>query len=293
MDGGRARFRVARTQIYAAATSDSPAVVSDPFKKLHPGSPESIYNLTNQLIKMKPTPQTRPGKDQAKDKILQAAIVHFGRKGLAGARTDEIAQAAGVNKALLYYYYKSKSNLYAAALHEVGNKVMGSALQALEAGRTPGESILRLALNHFDRILTQSEFQNLFQQEMIRVRRGDTSSPPVLIGSVFSPLLDKAEQVIRRGIRSGEICNVDWLQIIYSGLGANVFYFLSAPVMRLALPFEPLSQENLKKRRQAAIEFLGSALFHDRRQGSRTAQRVLRDTPWPKPYGPRIRRRLT
>jgi TetR/AcrR family transcriptional regulator len=262
-------------------------------KKLHLQSPRCIYNLTNQLIKMKRAPQTRPGKDRAKHKILQAAILHFGRKGLAGARTDEIAQAAGVNKALLYYYYKSKSNLYAAALQEIGNKVMGSALEALETGRTPGESILRLALNHFDRILTQSEFQNLFQQEMMRLRRGDTSSPPVLIGSVFSPLLDKASQVIRRGIRSGEICKIDWLQIIYSGLGANVFYFLSAPMMRLALPFEPLSQENLKKRRRAAIEFLGLALFRDRQQGSRTARQVLRDMPWPKPYEPRIRRRLS
>jgi len=50
--------------------------------------------------------------------ILSAAEQVFAKAGLAGARTDDIAAAAGVNKALLYYYFKSKRGLYEAVLDD-------------------------------------------------------------------------------------------------------------------------------------------------------------------------------
>src|SRR5471032_860970 len=51
--------------------------------------------------------------------ILEQAIAEFATLGVAGARTAAIAEAAGVNKALLYYYFKDKESLYSAALHTV------------------------------------------------------------------------------------------------------------------------------------------------------------------------------
>ncbi len=53
---------------------------------------------------------------ETKTRILEAALREFSENGLAGARTEQIAAAAGVNKALLYYYFESKDKLYAAAL---------------------------------------------------------------------------------------------------------------------------------------------------------------------------------
>ena len=124
------------------------------------------------------------GSDDAarkRSKILRAAIHEFSERGLAGARTDSIAHSAGVNKALLYYYFKSKNSLYTAAIEEVGSKVMESAMAALDSGGSPGESLLRSVLNHFDRLLTQHEFQNLMQQEMVRFRRGESETIALLV----------------------------------------------------------------------------------------------------------------
>jgi TetR/AcrR family transcriptional regulator len=227
-------------------------------------------------------PQRSTGAARNRSKILRAAIHEFSERGLAGARTDSIAHSAGVNKALLYYYFKSKNGLYTAAIAEVGTRVMESAMAALDAGDSPGEGLLRSVLNHFDRLLTEHEFQSLMQQEMVRFRRGESETISLLVHSVFGPLLKKMEQVARTGIRTGELCAVDWLQIIYAALGANIFYFLSAPMMRLLLSFEPFEAARLRARRKAAIEFLGSALFVDRRRGARMAERVLAATPAPK-----------
>ncbi len=59
--------------------------------------------------------------DRTRKLILRAAIREFSAHGLAGARTDAIAESAKVNKALLYYYFKSKKGLYAAAIDEVSS----------------------------------------------------------------------------------------------------------------------------------------------------------------------------
>jgi AcrR family transcriptional regulator len=50
--------------------------------------------------------------DQTKDKILAAALDEFASKGFAGTRVDQIARAAGVNKAMIYYYFAGKQDLF-------------------------------------------------------------------------------------------------------------------------------------------------------------------------------------
>ncbi|MBV8629941.1 MAG: TetR/AcrR family transcriptional regulator [Silvibacterium sp.] len=220
--------------------------------------------------------------DQTRQNILRAAIREFSAHGLAGARTDAIAESARVNKALLYYYFKSKNRLYEAAFEEIATEVAEQTLASLDRRHSAGERLLRAALNHFDRILTKIEFQSLLQQEMVRLRRGEIGNAPILVKKIFKPLLARFEETIREGIRSGELCDLDWLQVVYSMLGANVFYFLSAPMMQFALPFHPLDKAAIETRRRAAVQLLGTALFADRAHGAKLAKRVLAEMPPPR-----------
>lgn len=220
-----------------------------------------------------------PEPDPARERILRAAVHHFSQSGLAGGRTDAIAEAAQVNKALLYYYFKNKHHLYAAALEDAARQVAAHSIAALDAGLSPGESLLRLVLNHFDRLAGQHEFQSLMQHEMVRHRRGESDVLPVLARTLYGPLLKRMHAIAREGMREGELVKSDWLQILYAALGANVFYFLSAPVMQMALHADPLSQPNLRARRRAMLGFLGQALFEDRRHGARVARHVLASAP--------------
>jgi TetR/AcrR family transcriptional regulator len=231
------------------------------------------------------SPDSNRRADRTRKAILRAAVREFSAHGLAGARTDAIAEAAKVNKALLYYYFKSKRGLYAAAIDEVSGAVAESALAALDPSRSAGDRLLRTALDHFDRILTQRDFQSLMQQEMVRMRRGESESIPALVKNVFKPLLGKLEEAIHEGIKSGELCRMDWLQVVYGVLGANVLYFLSAPMMRMVLPFDPMDNTAIELRRKAAVQFLGSALFVDRAHGARLARQVIADMPMPRVRG--------
>lgn len=228
---------------------------------------------------MKQDRQTR--SDQTRHRILQAAISEFSEHGLAGARTGAIADAAQVNKALLYYYFRDKEGLYAAALEAVALKVAGSAIAVLDLDCTPGERMLRFALQHFDRILSQRGFQALMQQEMVRYREGQSGAMRILAKNAFEPMFRRVQQIAEEGIRSGELCGVDWMQMVYAALGANVFYFLSAPMVHLMGDSDPLHPAAIAARRTAAIEYLGQTLFTDRQHGAHLAQAVLDSTPMP------------
>ena len=241
--------------------------------------------FTNQLVNnMRATVPTRTQTeraDQTRARILDAALGEFGSNGLAGARTERIAEAAGVNKALIYYYFEGKIALYTATLESVAARMASISMQVLEMECSPGERLVRFALNHFDRIYSQSVFQNLMQQEMIRLRKGESNAMSPLVEKLFRPMGDKMFAVAEQGIRSGELIAVEASQVIYAALGPNVFYFLSAPMMRLIVEMEPFHPSALEFRRKAAIEYLGQSLFIDRIYGAAVAARVLGSTPMP------------
>lgn len=212
-------------------------------------------------------------------RILDAALTEFAAKGLAGARTEAIATAAGVNKALLYYYFDSKEKLYVAALEMISERVRDITMAVFLREGSPGEKVLRSALSHFDRILVQQEFQSLMQQEMIRLHKGESGALPILVKRVFEPVLIMFRSMVREGIASGELIDTDWQQIQLAALGANVLYFLSAPVWRIVMGTEPMSLEALTERRRLLLEFLGQAIFRDRQRGAELAAKVLADSP--------------
>ena len=148
--------------------------------------------------------------------------------------------------------------------------------------------MLRSALEHFDRILTQHEFQGLMQQEMIRLHKGESSALEVLVKRIFAPAMTMYQSMAREGIESGELIQADWLQIHLATLGANVFYFLSAPVWRIVTSTEPFAPEALAARRKALVEFLGQAIFTDRQRGAALAAQVLDETPMPEVNADRL-----
>jgi TetR/AcrR family transcriptional regulator len=232
---------------------------------------------------MSTKPNSPPSERSAetRQRILDAAAREFAANGLAGGRTEAIAAAAGVNKALLYYYFASKDALYQAALEDIAARVRDTTMSMLMKNASPGERIVRAALSHFDRILSQQVFQSLMQQEMIRLHKGESAVMPVIVKKVFEPVMILYRAMVREGIASGELIDTDWMQIHLSSLGGNVLYFLSAPVWRIVFGEEPMTREALVVRRKAIVDFLGQSIFRDRQYGAEVARRVYDDSPMP------------
>src|ERR1035437_5147248 len=98
-----------------------------------------------------PTRTQAERADHTRARILDAAIREFSENGLAGARTEQIAEEAGVNEALLYYYFKGKDDVYAAALEQVINSVRAESVSVLATDASAGERFVQMVLGNFDR----------------------------------------------------------------------------------------------------------------------------------------------
>jgi TetR/AcrR family transcriptional regulator len=221
--------------------------------------------------------------DQTRARILDAAIRTFSENGLAGARTEQIAEAAGVNKALIYYYFRSKEDLYALALEHVVEGVRAESVNVLETDASVGERFLQIVLGNFDRSHSHPALHTMIQQEMVRLHRGEENRIASMAENFLRPLWLMVDRLLEEGIRSGELVPVDPTQMRYAALGANLNYYLSAPLTKLAMGTDPLEPRELKLRRQSAVEYLGQTIFIDREHGARVAARVLARTPMPKP----------
>lgn len=192
--------------------------------------------------------------------ILQAAIREFAQRGIAGARTDAIANAAQVNKALLYYYYRDKETLYGAALDHAFGQMGEHLMKVLDRNLSPREKVLTYVGEYFDYIASHKFNRDLVQMEMMRSGHG---SPHLkrIAKLYFQPLYRRLSEVIHQGIAGGEFRAINPLQFVPSMVALVVFYFISAPVMKTVAGFDPLSAERIAERRAAVLDVVSAALF--------------------------------
>jgi TetR/AcrR family transcriptional regulator len=191
--------------------------------------------------------------------ILAAAERIFAKSGLAGARTDAIAAAAGVNKALLYYYFKGKESLYEAVVEEHFREFNRQALEVLTAPGPARAVLLRYVSLHFDFISARHQSAPLFQQLMM----AGGKFLERLIRKYFAPRGEALDKLIVRGIRSGEFRRVDPFHTAISIVSLIVFYFSAARVLQLLGRSDAYNAVNLKRRKQEVFNFIRHGLFTD------------------------------
>jgi TetR/AcrR family transcriptional regulator len=216
---------------------------------------------------------SRGRPEESRAAILQAAAREFAAHGVAGARTDAIAHQAGVNKALLYYYFKDKETLYGAVLDEAFSGLKNAVFQVLDSDLPPGEKIMAYAGAYFDFIASNQLYPRLMQREMMRAREGHSPHIEKVIKTYIQPIFVRVSEVMREGIAKGEFRAINPVHFVPSIVAMIVFYFSSAPMMQKIVGFNPLTPERIAERRAAVLDFISAALFRSKNnlvQGARS-----------------------
>lgn len=196
-----------------------------------------------------------------REAILEAAERIFADKGLEGARTDALAAAAGVNKALLYYYFESKEGLYRAVLEGYLADFNRRALDVLSAPGSARSLLLRYINLNFDFIGAHRHHGPLFQ----RMLMADEKNWVRVAREHGLPRLNALLKVIERGMRKGELQRMDAAHAAISLVSLVVFYFSAAPVLRAISGIDPYTRANVERRRQEVLKFVRNALFRNPR----------------------------
>lgn len=161
--------------------------------------------------------------DRSQRDILDAARDEFALHGLGGARMDRIAERAGVNKRLIYYYFESKERLFLAVLELVYEGIRSEEQQLNLTQVEPTEAIRRLIAFTWNYSLEHPEFQTLLNSENLHRARHLKQSTK--IPAMHSPLVQTLADVLERGHKSGVFrAGVDPVQLYISIAGLSYFY---------------------------------------------------------------------
>jgi len=139
-------------------------------------------------------------KVQAIRDILEAATEVFAEEGFGGARVDEIARRAGVNKAMMYYRIGDKATLYAEVLHHVFSGTADRLRQKLDPIASPEEK-LRIYVQAFAR--TVQENPRLPPIMLQEVASGGRNLPDIVIqdlGRILLLLTGVLEEGVEKGV---------------------------------------------------------------------------------------------
>src|ERR1700761_6388477 len=158
-------------------------------------------------IKVKSAESRRGSRRQpeaSRNAILRAALAEFAQEGLAGARVDSIAEAAGVNKALLYYYFRDKETLYGATLENFFAPLHQRVLEVCDRPGPAGERFLHYAREHFDAIAAPPPHGRIFMGELMSASRGGKTHLDSILTRYMLPIGMRVLALLKEGVASGE-----------------------------------------------------------------------------------------
>jgi len=192
-------------------------------------------------------------------KLLAAARQEFARNGLAGARVDEIAARAGVNKQLVYHYFGDKDALYLAVLEGVYEEIREQEYKLNLEGLPPRDAIKKLIEASFDHLATHPHFIVLLNDE----NRGGALhvQSSRRLEAMHSPLVSMVSRILRDGERAGIFRKgVNPVQLYISIAGLSYFFFSNTPTLSAIFRKDFSSRTARRSRRKHVVDLVLQSL---------------------------------
>lgn len=168
--------------------------------------------------------------DSTKEKIIQAAQEVFIRKGMDGARMQEIADEAGINKALLHYYFHSKEQLFREVFYGILSKLIPGLISIFKKD-TPFLDKIEAVVSEYDSFMQRNPFLPQF------VIREINRDPEQLSGFMSDQGLDfgLVERMINQEVKSGNIRSVTFPHLFANLIGMIVMPYIGRPLFQRKL----------------------------------------------------------
>lgn len=189
-------------------------------------------------------------------RILQAAHKVFTRRGTAGARMQEIAAEAGVNQALLHYYFRSKDRLAEAVFRQAASRLVPSVLRLLSSDAALEAKVQQFVELYIDTV-RQSPFLPGYilselhhhPERLAALATAGNANP----AHVVDALLLRLGAQLREGVEAGRIRPIAPEQFVVNLLGLVVIPFVARPLLDVALDFDDAAFDRFLDTRRAEL----------------------------------------
>lgn len=201
---------------------------------------------------------TRRSRDQDTERrILEAANTVFLRRGTAGARMQEIAEEAGVNQALLHYYFKTKDGLATAVFRSAAARILPAVMAIVGSGLPLATKVERFVATYIDEIRQRpfipayiiSELHHHPERLLASVVGAGSADPQ----RFFRARLAELQSQIDAEVAAGTLRQISAVQFLLNTLSLTVFPFLAQPLLRIGAGLDAAAFERLLDERKAEL----------------------------------------
>ena len=208
----------------------------------------------NQMVKN----NIKKKDNSTEDAILQVARKVFTQKGLSGARMQDIADEAGVNKALLHYYFQSKEKLFALIFDQEFEKFFSSLAVIISSDLGLFEKIKQIVGLDIERLVQFPDMPLFVINEVSR--------NPDIMAKRLKPLQQKSvmetfQKQIAAEIQKGTIKSISAEQLLINIQSLSIFPFVAKPMLKKVLQkTEKDYQEMIQVRKKELADFIINAI---------------------------------
>ena len=192
-------------------------------------------------------------KETTEQQILEAAKTVFQAKGMDGARMQEIADAAGINKAMLHYYYRSKEMLFEAVFKSAFSLLAPQLNAILNDDSSIEDKIRSFTFNYITFMTKHPYLPNFIIQEL---NRNEDFILKLKENAGF-PNLEKFETKLENEIKQGILNPIAADQLFVNIIALNIFPFLGKPLVKaFADKDEKAFKEFIESRKTEVANFI-------------------------------------
>ncbi len=196
----------------------------------------------------------------SKEKILNAARRVFIRKGSSGARMQDIANEAGINKALLHYYYKNKENLFELVFNDAFSEFIPKIYSIFSGDGSVMEKIENYVEAHLQLLLDKPDLPMFVLNEMHQNHERFFSS--FLSKMPGEPPFEKFLNQIEAEMKIGKIRTMNPRDLWMNVMSMTVFPFVSEPMLKkFMLLNSDEYRQLLQQRKEAILSFIKQAVL--------------------------------
>ena len=178
---------------------------------------------------MKEDKKIKLADDSTEEKIKKAARIVFHKKGFAASRTRDIAEEAGINLALLNYYFRSKEKLFVLVMIETLSEFFGSVSVIINNPETTFEvKIEQFAAGYIDLIFREPDIP-LFIMSEIRNNPEQLLQKVDIRNTVFNSVFIRQ---FAEAVEQGKIKDKNFLHFMMNFIGLIVFPFIAKPLLQ-------------------------------------------------------------
>ena len=171
-------------------------------------------------------------RSQTIDRILKAATKEFSEAGFAGARVDEIAKCAGVNKATIYYHLGDKQALYAQVVHDLFGNAVTQFNRNITAAQSPQDNLKAFIQTIAGMIDQHPELAAI----MLRELTSGGKHFPEMVAQDLAQILGILTKILDDGVRSGTFIKTVPFIVHMMIIGVIVLFKMTSPIRAKLAP---------------------------------------------------------